>query len=198
MRKITLSKETERIVWIDVETDGLHPETSTLLQAACIITDGNLKQLNEGFEMKVRYHEDEVADMRERATPFVQEMHDKNGIWKALPHEGKELEEVELSLLEEIKLYVPEAGTARLGGNSITLDRNFLRAYTPTVLEHLHYRSYDMSSISGWFEMFYADHKPFKKQFTHDALDDIKESIAEGRHYAEILKNAVDKNKPPF
>lgn len=35
-----------------------------------------------------------------------------------------------------------------LGGNSVHVDRVFLAKYMPKVMEHLHYRIIDVSSIS--------------------------------------------------
>lgn len=175
------------IIWIDVETTGINARSNSLLQVACLVTDKNLNILNEGYEAKVHYREDAVKDMKKITTPFVVEMHEKTNLWDALPVEGKSLNVIDDELLAEIKKYVPEPNTARLGGNSITLDRNFLQANLPKTFAHLHYRSYDISSIAGFFEMF-TKVSGYQKQATHEALSDIKESIAEARYYADHLK----------
>lgn len=188
-----VDRDKERIVWIDVETTGIDSSKEKLLQVACIVTDGNLNELDKGFEKKIYYDLPTVREMRSKADPFVQKMHDNNGLWEALPS-GANMITVSEELLEYIKQYVPEAKKARLGGNSITLDRNFLKFNMPDVLDYLHYRSYDLSSIAGFFELFVKTVDPFEKQKTHDALDDIKESIAEGRYYADLLENGY----PPF
>lgn len=51
-------------------------------------------------------------------------------------------------LLEYIKKHVPEKGTALLAGNSVHADRAFLQKDPyKKVLDHLHYRILDVSSI---------------------------------------------------
>lgn len=183
----------ERIIWIDVETSGIDPKDCKLLQVACIVTDGHLNELGESFERKVYYSEDEVQAIRNSANEFVQNMHDVNGIWDSLSVEGDSLENISRDLLQMLQKY-SAPNSARLGGNSITLDRNFLKTYLPDVADHIHYRSYDLSSVAGWFELHDPNFVPFVKNSTHEALDDIRASIAEGRYYASI----INKSMAPF
>lgn len=178
-----------RIAWIDVETTGKTPrDGSRLLQVACIITDGDLKELNEGFEMKIHYSAEEVAELFEASDDFVKNMHEKTGLWAALTTEGHPREEVGKKLLAELKEYITEPVTAKIGGNSITLDRNFLEAELPEVFNFLHYRSYDMSSVAEHYKLNATDIPEYAKKYTHEALEDIRESIAEARYYSNILR----------
>lgn len=177
-----------RIVWLDVESTGIDPHKGEkLLQIACIVTDTALNEVGEGFEMKVKYSYEEAAEMYASAVPFVRDMHSATGLWKAIQDEGRPLVEVEDELLAYLAEQGVEAGQARLGGNSITLDRNFLSVFMPRVLAYLHYRSLDMTSVGGFMELFRPDVKQFEKAKTHDALDDIRESLGEARHYAKAL-----------
>lgn len=178
----------EKIVWIDVETTGISPDDSKLLQTACIITDSDFNEIGPGFEEKIYYSEDEVKSLLSITDPYVVNMHEKTGLWSALSTDGVALAESEQNLYDYIVQYVPESRSARLGGNSITLDRNFLAVYMPKVLNHVHYRSYDMSSIHGFFDLFAPKVPSFQKKLAHDALSDIRESIAEARHYAHFMK----------
>lgn len=51
-------------------------------------------------------------------------------------------------LLAYVQKYIPQKGTALLAGNSVHADRAFLRkAPYNKVLDHLHYRILDVSSI---------------------------------------------------
>lgn len=178
----------DRIVWIDVESTGIEPDREHLLQVASIVTDGNLHELDEGTVVVIHYDDDEVRRMRDECTPFVREMHDRTGLWSRLP-DGDPLPEAEKKILRYISAHVSPDDRPRLGGNSITLDRNFLNRYMPEVLERLHYRSYDMTSVSGFVSMF-TECPQFEKRKVHDALDDIRESIGEARHYAAFLENS--------
>ncbi len=51
--------------------------------------------------------------------------------------------------LSYIKRFVPHPGKALLAGNSVGTDKMFLEANMPSVIEHLHYRLVDVSSIKG-------------------------------------------------
>lgn len=176
-----------RIAWIDVETTGIEADKNSLLQVACIVTDTNLQELGEGFEAKIYYSNEEVAVMKDNANDFVKKMHTDNGLWDSLS-QGYDADNVQRSLLNYLKEHIDEPGTARLAGNSITLDRNFLQKNLPHVLEYLSYRSYDFSTVSGLFDLYVPEVPWQEKKKTHDALDDIRESLVEGRYYIDHLK----------
>lgn len=191
---MSIDLDNERIVWIDVESDGLSPQRGNkLLQVASIVTNGRFEEVGEPFEAKIRYTEAEVAAMREATVAFVRDMHDANGLWAALPSEGESLSVVEYKFLRHLQAAGVKPQSARLGGNSITLDRNFLDAFLPRVHEYLHYRSLDMSSIGGFVDLARGDIPWFDKAKTHDALDDIRESLAEARHYRDALQRLVQR-----
>ena len=50
-------------------------------------------------------------------------------------------------MLDYIKKWVPDPRKAPLGGNSVGTDRVFLVRDMPEVVEHLHYRVIDVSTI---------------------------------------------------
>lgn len=86
-----------------------------------------------------------------------------------------------------------------LAGNSIYMDRMFLRKYFSRVDDYLHYRIVDVSTVKElcgrWNRKVY-DQAP-RKQLTHRALKDVVESINELKHYKEqffILSNKESKN----
>lgn len=176
-----------RIVWIDVESNGLHPsEGANLLEIAGIVTDGNLEESSEVYHSTVKYDASEVAGLRDYAVPYVQAMHDATGLWDRLPA-GKELSVIDAEMVDWMKACGVKEGAARLGGNSITLDRNFLQFNLPRTLNWLHYRSLDMSSITGFVELWRPELPLVQKETTHAALDDIRESIMEARHWRKLL-----------
>jgi len=166
-----------RIAWIDVETTGIDAKEEQLLQVACIVTDGELNVLDEeGYAKEIYYSEREVAGMKEHVDSYVLDMHAKTGLWDKLT-EGKALNLVD----QELKEYLARFANHReafLGGNSITLDRNFINAYLKTSADFLHYRSIDVSSFAimaeEWYNGLY-----FEKKYLHDAMSDIRESIAQ-------------------
>lgn len=178
---MTTKNSTPMIAWIDVETTGLDPKEKSLLQVACLVTDINLKILdNKGFEAYVYADEKQTVSLKQEADPYVQEMHTKTGLWGKLS-EGITLKEIDHQFLKYLKTFVQEPKQIWLGGNSIFLDRQFINYFLPTTADHLFYRSVDATSWAGpinwWFKY---EHK---KRAEHDAFSDIRESIEEMQDY---------------
>lgn len=179
------------IVWVDVETSGLNPwfgpeSRRALLEVACLVTDTELNILDEsGFEAMVEYSPEMVARLRDGAQPLVREMHDRNGLWDRLASgEGLSLYELDGALLSYVSEFAPDPRVARLGGNSVRLDLNFLEAHLPMTYGHLHYRFIDVTSVAtlaGWW----GGVPVFSKAGNHTAMSDIRESIAELRALKE-------------
>lgn len=167
------------IAWIDVESTGVDPRRDALLEVACLVTDMDLNLLDEvGYHAIVRHSGREVSDLISLADERVQQMHESTNLWSKLPY-GKPLEAIDSELLAYIRQFAPEKRTALVGGNSITLDRNFMEAYLPETFAHLHYRSIDVSSVALLARHRFGDGAYYKKQYMHAALPDIRESIAE-------------------
>lgn len=172
------------LVWIDCEMTGLDPTHDELVEVAVLITDANLKVVGSGLDLVIRPSEGALNQMDD----FVREMHTKSGLIDEFA-QGLELSEAETQVLDYIRRYVPEPRTAQLAGNSVGQDRIFLSAYMPRVVEHLHYRIIDVSTIKElakrWYPRVYACAP--KKDGDHRALADIKESIQELEYYRRAL-----------
>lgn len=188
-----MSKIDERIIWVDVETNGLDQNLHKLLQVAAVITDGDYNIISESFEEKVFYSKEEVSELFDQAIPYVQKMHTDTGLWDSIPVKGKNIDIVDSELHNFLIEYVPEKNSARLGGNSITLDRNFLNEFLPKSFNHISYRSYDMTSIDGFFRAHYGDLVPEKPSLpvgqSHDALADIIASIDQAKMLRDFILN---------
>lgn len=187
--------KTQNIIWLDVETTGVEEdEGDKLLQVAVLVTDQEMNILDGSeFEVKIHYSADEVEEMKKLTDEYVVNMHNATNLWNLLPVEGIPMDEAEQKLLAHLREFVPEAKTARIAGNSITLDRNFLRKNMRNLFEHLHYRSFDASTISGLAETLAPKELLYQKpKSTHEAMQDIRDSVAEMRHYRELIKPIFD------
>jgi oligoribonuclease len=177
----------QSICWIDVESTGKDCEKDVLLEVACLVTDLDLNILDEsGYQSVLWYPESMIDDLKSKTIPLVVDMHEKTGLWDRLP-QGKMKYKVEAELLEYIQTFIPEPQTARLGGNSITLDRNFLNKNLPTVGDHLSYRSIDVSTVAGLAQYWVSPKVQYKKKTLHSAFSDIRESIEELRFLRKNL-----------
>ena len=170
----------DRIVWIDCEMTGLSLEHDALIEVAALITDFELNQLDGGIDVIIRPPAQAVEQMDE----FVRTMHTTSGLLAELDG-GTTMEDAQAQVLAHIRQWVPDAGKAPLGGNTVGTDRGFLARDMPELEAHLHYRIVDVSSIKElsrrWYPRVYFAAP--KKSGGHRALADIRESIAELRYY---------------
>ncbi len=173
-------ERTTSLVWIDLEMTGLDPERDVILEIASIVTDDNLQLIEDGPSLIIN-HDDEVLN---RMNDEVKEMHIKSGLTKKVQQSTVSIQDAELQTYEFIKKH-SGAEPSPLCGNSVWQDRIFLTRYMPRIIDLLHYRIIDVSTIKELVNRWYP-HDPdvlFNKQETHRALQDIRESIDELKHY---------------
>ncbi len=172
------------LVWIDCEMTGLDLAVDELVEVAVVVTDYDLKPLDDGFDIVIKPDQSALDNMGE----FVRNMHTESGLITEIPA-GKSLAEAEFEVLEYILRFVPDSGTAPLAGNTIGTDRAFLAKFMPRVDSHLHYRSVDVSSIKELSRRWYprAYFQSPSKHGGHRALADILESIRELDYYRSIV-----------
>ncbi|MEV7972893.1 oligoribonuclease [Cellulomonas sp. NPDC089187] len=174
----------DRIVWIDCEMTGLDSVNDALVEVAAVVTDSELNVLGEGADVVIAPPAEALTGMGD----FVRTMHTTSGLLTALA-DGTTLADAEQHVLDYIRTWVPEPGKAPLAGNSVGTDKVFLERDMPTLMEHLHYRVIDVSSIKElarrWYPRVYFNSP--KKNGGHRALADILESIDELRYYRAAL-----------
>jgi len=179
-----VSISNERIVWIDCEMTGLDLEQDALIEVAVLITDGELNILDDGLDVIIKPSQVAVDQMND----FVRTMHTTSGLLEELPS-GMNMKEAERQVLDHIKKYVPEPRKAQLGGNSVGTDKTFLVRDMPEVIDYLHYRIIDVSTIKELSRRWYprAYYQSPEKTGNHRALGDIRDSINELRYYREAV-----------
>jgi oligoribonuclease len=174
----------DRLVWIDCEMTGLDPKFDEIVEIACIVTDAELNELDEGITLVVKPGEESFAGMDD----FVVNMHTVSGLIEEIPM-GIALADAEQQVLAYVKTHVPEARKAPLAGSSVYVDRGFLANYMPELDAHLHYRLVDVSSVKEltrrWYPRVYFASP--EKTGNHRALGDIRDSISELRFYRDAV-----------
>ena len=171
-----------RLVWIDLEMTGLDPDKHVILEIATLITDGELELLAEGPSIAISRKSEDLDQMNS----WNVETHTGSGLIERVTSSEISIADAEKMTLDFLEQWVGK-GTVPLAGNSIGQDRLFLRKEMPTVNEYLHYRNVDVSTLKELARRWYPDNPEFKKKNTHRALDDIRESIAELRHYRTTM-----------
>lgn len=170
----------ERFVWIDCEMTGLDPSTDVLLEIATIITDAELNEIAQGPDIVIQQPHDVLARMH----PEVARIHAASGLTDKVLQSIVSLQDAQEMTLVCIQKYCAGFKT-HLAGNSIWQDAQFLRRYMPRIMQQMHYRMLDVSSLKLIVQAWYPHnlHAQVHKKKTHRALDDIRESIAELQHY---------------
>jgi len=172
------------IVWIDCEMTGLDNTKDALVEIACIVTDADLNELDQGVSLVVA----PPASALENMGDFVENMHRESGLLPEITG-GVSAAEAESAVLEYVKAHVPQPGKAPLAGSSVHVDRLFLAREMPELDGYLHYRIVDVSSIKELSKRWYpkAYFTSPTKTGNHRALGDIRDSIAELRHYRRTV-----------
>ncbi len=163
---------------------GLDITVDELVEVAVVVTDYDLRALDDGFSVVIKPDRSAFDNMGD----FVRGMHESSGLLAEIEH-GVTLADAEYAVNEYILSHVATAGTAPMAGNTIGTDRTFLARYMPRVDAHLHYRSVDVSSIKElakrWFPRVYFNAPA--KNGGHRALADILESIRELEYYRRAV-----------
>ena len=166
------------LVWIDMEMTGLDPDKDRVIEIATIITDGQLRVIEEGPQFIVHQPKRVMQAMDE----WNRKHHGSSGLTEAVLASKLTVRAAERQTLAFIKKYCPSK-TAPLCGNSVHHDRRFLARHMPKLHEYLHYRLVDVSSIKELVKRWYGPARFPAKKECHRALDDIRESIEELKFY---------------
>lgn len=173
----------DHLIWLDLEMTGLDPDRDRILEIATLITDSDLRVLAEGPVIAIRQGEEVLAGMDE----WNQQHHGASGLIERVRLSNHDEGRAEAETLVFLADYVP-AGKSPMCGNSICQDRRFLARAMPRLEAYFHYRNLDVSSVKILAQRWAPEvAEAFKKDGTHQALEDIRESIAELRHYREYL-----------
>ena len=173
-----------RLAWLDMEMTGLDPGSCVPVEVALIVTDSDLHEL-DSYETVIHQDEGALATM----APIVVEMHTKSGLLERIRASEVSLGEADRGLEALLRAHFA-AGSAVLAGNSIHTDRAFVRAYFPRAEALLHYRMVDVSSLKELVRRWYGEEMLYPKQNAHTAMADIRESLAELRHYRREVMRA--------
>ncbi|XP_039953069.1 probable oligoribonuclease [Bactrocera tryoni] len=176
------------IVWMDLEMTGLNSISDKIIEVACLITDKDLKVLTEGLCFAIKHPKEVFEQMNE----WCVKQHNESGLVKKCLESNITPERAEKILLDYLQKHVPE-GKCPLAGNSIYMDRLFLRHHMPSVDNYLHYRVIDISSIKELCRRWRSDliKSAPEKRLLHRSLEDLQDSIEELKYYRENFFKTV-------
>jgi len=176
-----MAQDPQHLIWIDLEMTGLNPDSDLIIEIATVVTDKELTILAQGPVLAVHQSDAALAAMDD----WNQKHHGQSGLIDRVKASTINEAEAERLTIEFLKQWVPE-NTSPICGNSIGQDRRFLVRYMPKLEAYFHYRNIDVSTLKELAARWAPEVKNgFNKESTHQALDDIIESIEELRYYRE-------------
>ncbi len=174
-------KNSQHLIWLDMEMTGLNPKFDRILEIATVVTDKNLNILDQGPVLAIWQPQAFLKNMDQWNT----EHHSQSGLIDRVLQYGISEAEAEQQTLDFLKKWVPK-GKSPLCGNTVTQDRRFMSHYMPALESYFHYRHVDVSTVKELAKRWNPKLvEAFPKKNQHLALEDILESIAEMAYYRE-------------
>lgn len=178
-----MPQDPANLIWLDLEMTGLDPDRCCIIEIASLVTNIDLEILAEGPNLVVHATEEEL----ETLSDWSREFFTKNGLLDRVRAATTTRAEAEARTLEFIKEWVPE-GASPLCGNSIHNDRAFLWRQMRELHDYCHYRNVDVSTLKHVLKAWYPNrYQPPAKAASHEALQDIRESVAELKYYRQTF-----------
>jgi oligoribonuclease len=179
---MAINKESN-LIWIDLEMTGLSPDTDRIIEIATIVTDAHLNILAEGPVMAIHQKDIILNGMDEWNT----RQHGKSGLVERVRRSTIDEAEAEAATIEFLSRFV-DPKKSPMCGNSICQDRRFMYRTMPKLEGFFHYRNLDVSTVKElarrWRPEIMAG---LSKESSHQALNDIRDSITELRYYREYF-----------
>lgn len=177
------SKPDQRLIWIDLEMTGLDTDRDQIIEIATIVTDENLNILAEGPMIAIHQSDVVLNAMDEWNT----RQHGQSGLIERVRRSPHSPQDAERLTLEFLKKWV-EPKKSPMCGNSICQDRRFMHRLMPELEQFFHYRNLDVSSVKELARRWRPEIMDgLKKESSHLALDDIRDSIRELKYYREYF-----------
>jgi len=169
------------LIWVDMEMTGLDPDRDVVIEIATIVTDSELNTLAEGPVIPLHQSEARLAAMDEWNTTH----HTRSGLVERVKASKYDEARTEVETIAFLEQWVPQ-GVSPMCGNSICQDRRFMARHLPRLEAFFHYRNLDVSTLKILMQLWRPElESGFVKTGTHQALDDIRESVNEMRYYRE-------------
>lgn len=167
-----------KLLWCDIETSGLNPRENKILEIATQLTDLYPNPFGEArpdpstiYEAVIRCQNTEIF------SPFILDMHTKNGLLVECAKSEVDLLRAESRLLEIVPEVVDKDERTVLAGASVHFDLGFLRAHMPTLAARLSHRVYDVSAVKLFCRSLGMSPFPKVEDLPHRAMVDLKESM---------------------
>ncbi len=195
-------------LWLDYETGGLNGrlengelgmEYYPIFEVAAIVTDSKLNQIGEPLRLVIHQSEESIA----KSHQWALNTHTESGLLDEVRSSKLSLKDAEHAIISHLQtLDIPpynrkEQIGAILAGSSIMFDRTYMMCQMPELNDYLHYRQLDVSAFNIAARVFRPELAgQIKKEYKHEALADIQETIDEFKVYRDALFGDPDSKIP--
>jgi oligoribonuclease len=179
----TTGEKATNLIWIDLEMTGLDSANDQIIEIATIVTDAQLNELAIGPDLVIGQTKEIIDGMDAWNT----RQHGESGLSKRVLESSRSVSAAENETLAFLNKYV-DAGKSPMCGNSICQDRRFMARLMPELEAFFHYRNLDVSTLKILANIWMPEVSAgYKKESSHRALDDIRDSIAELEYYRRTM-----------
>lgn len=186
---------TDRYVWLDIETFGLNQYSDPILEIGFKITDVRLEMIDD-FQI-VLWETDRYDKALMKCDPYVREMHTKSGLLEECQDGGYTMHEGFGEAADFLKGHGVSVSDA-ICGSSVGFDRSFLEEWSPEIAQLFSYRNVDVSTLKETCArinpgLFAKLDEATDQRKLHRVLPDLDDTIGEYRFYLrEFLMWAND------
>lgn len=160
------------LIFLDLETTGLDPIKSEILEIAMVSTDRYGLKKHRTFTAVANVKDAYYGTMDD----WCQQTHTKSGLIQDVKDSRLEIHQIDKMAAEFVWTDYPK-GHAILVGNSIQFDRKFIDLHMPLLSRLLHHRMIDVSGMREAFKLTRNIHLR-NISSSHRALPDVLDSIA--------------------
>lgn len=177
-----MEKTNMRYLVLDLETSGLDPAKDQILEVGAIAVTAELEEIAR-FERVVWFS----GWCVEGVSPFVREMHTKNGLWGDCERAPASPVRVDSELAGWLVSLGARPGSVVLAGHSIHFDHGFLKAQFPETAKLLSHRLMDFGAFARFLrESCGAMYLP-NAEMPHRAMADCEIELAEAREMRRAI-----------
>jgi len=178
-----------KLVWLDLETTGTDAQADPILEIAAVLTGGPEFAEALVYERTVLPHGGITEGLIAAVSPVVAQMHSVSGLWQDVRDWGTSRQEAEAGLIDQLRSFGNPGDFVLAGSGVAHFDRRFLDAQMP--------------ELAGWFRYYVIDVGVLRRSLLaigrgdlvppdtgikiHRALADVRQHIAEMRHYRDVL-----------